>query len=328
MKETMKWISGLLACIFLMVGLPAVASAAGDRSYASAHYMLELDGVNAGFFKSFEGGAITADVVTEQVGPDKVQRKHVGKPRYGEITIAVGAGMSKGVHDWISQTLKRQPSRKSGAILSLDHRLAETQRLTFTNAVITEITFPAADGSSKEPAYTILKLQPEYVQYSAGSNASKAQSAGKQEGKIMLPFNFRLSINGIDTTKVNKVDALTIKIPAQESAVGSARDSQYAPGLVRIPNVVLEMAEASAQTLRAWHYDFVIRGLSGQDKEKSGQLLFYSPNQKDILLTLDLKNLGIFKIEPVADKVNQQISRVRAEMYCEDILATFAAPGK
>lgn len=323
MKGMMKWVATLAALILLV---PALSFAAAERTYVSGNYMLELDGVKAGFVKAFDGGVISADVINEPVGQDRVQRKHLGKPKFGEITLFIGTSMSKGVYDWISQALKRQPIRKNGAIVALDHSLAEKQRLVFMNALITEITFPAADGTSKEPAYIVLKFQPEYIQYTTGTGA-KAQYPGQQQQKIMLPANFRLTINGIDTTRVNKVEALTIKIPPVESSVGSARDYQTTPGVVQISNVVLEMSEATAQKLRSWHNDFVVRGMNGQDKERSGQLVYFSPNMKEVLLSLELKNLGIIKVESAVDKTNQQIARVRAEMYCEEILASFSGTG-
>ena len=64
----------------------------------------------------------------------------------------------------------------------------------------------------------------------------------------------------------------------------------------------------------------MIKGNSGQDQERNGTLEFLTPNLQDVLFTLDLRHLGIFKIAPEkAEAGGENIRRVKAEMYCEDI---------
>ena len=74
---------------------------------------------------------------------------------------------------------------------------------------------------------------------------------------------------------------------------------------------------ASAQSWRDWFEDFVVKGNSGQEKEKNGTLTFLSPNRKDTLATINLFNLGIFKLVDATPAGADAIHRITAELYCE-----------
>ena len=80
------------------------------------------------------------------------------------------------------------------------------------------------------------------------------------------------------------------------------------------------MAESHADDWYKWHEDFVIKGNCEEDKEKTGTLQYLSPNLKDVLFTLTLRHMGIFKLE--AEKVearSENIRRVKAQLYIESI---------
>ena len=105
-----------------------------------------------------------------------------------------------------------------------------------------------------------------------------------------------------------------------ENAVGEMRDYEKEPASIEFPNLVITFPESHADEFYKWHEDFVIKGNNGQDKEKGGSLEYLTPNLTDTLFTLTFHNLGVFKLTP--EKVeagNEQIRRLKAEMYCEKI---------
>lgn len=61
--------------------LAGAEAATNKRSYVAGRFGLELDGVFRGFLSSFEGGNITADVVTEATGTDRIQRIQLSNPK-------------------------------------------------------------------------------------------------------------------------------------------------------------------------------------------------------------------------------------------------------
>jgi hypothetical protein len=139
------------------------------------------------------------------------------------------------------------------------------------------------------------------------------------EQKKWLPANFRLTIAGLDTTKVNKVDALVFKQAAVTKAK-APQDSTKNPIQQEIPNLVITFPESHAQTFQTWYGDFVIKGNNGDGAEKNGTLEYLTPNLQT-LFKLTFRNIGIFRLAP--EKVeagSENIRRLKAEMYVEDMV--------
>ena len=55
--------------------------------------------------------------------------------------------------------------------------------------------------------------------------------------KQFLPSNFRLEIDGLDCTKVSKIDSFTVKQPIQTDDIGDKRDYKKEPGKLEFPNL-------------------------------------------------------------------------------------------
>jgi phage tail-like protein len=298
----------------------------GDlRSYVSGNFFLNLDGVKTGFLKSVDGGNITGDVVSESSGASYYTKKHIGNVKYEDINIQIGFSMTKAIYEWIAASWQMNYQRKNGAVVACDYKLdAKTQR-EFFNALITETTLPACDGSSKEPAYLGIKFAPEYTRYSKASGKA-AGEYGKNEQKMWLPSNFRLEIDGLDCTKVNKVDSFTIKQTVQQDAIGDARDYAIEPGKLEFPNLKISMSEVTSDPWWQWHKDFVIDGNNDEAREKGGRLVFLSPNRQIELAEVKFSNLGIFKMS--ADKIEANadtVKRCSAELYCEKMEFNYLA---
>ncbi|HWI60491.1 MAG TPA: phage tail protein [Symbiobacteriaceae bacterium] len=312
-----------IVCMLLLALLSVLMGATPGRGYSATKYALELDGVVVGWVTAVEGGGAAGEVVTEKMGPDYLAKKHIGAVKYEEISFKAGAGMSKAFYQWMQSTVNGRYTRKSGAIIAADYNNRELQRLTFVNAIITEIGMPALDAASKDAASFTIKIAPEMTRrtVSAGTSIRFPIDASKQ--KKWLPANFRLRIDGLEaaSSRVNKIEALTIKQKVTEHAVGDGRDYEQEPTSLEIPNLVITFPESHADEVYKWHEAFVIRGESGQDKEKGGTLEFLSQDLKEVLFTLEFRQLGIFKLTP--DKVEaggEQIRRVKAEMYCEEMV--------
>ncbi len=300
----------IFAAAILLVGIAAISS--NQRAYVAGKYAIELDGIMAGWLHTAEGGHATSDVIDERLGPDQIIKKHISGVKYEDITVNCGTGMSKGFYEWIKASFDRKYSRKNGAIIAADYDTKEVRRLSFFEGLITEVGFPACDGASKDPAYMVLKFSPESTQVQPGSGKPVQISASVQ--KKWLPANFRLNIDGLDCTRVNKIEALTVKQKV-------IQDPGTAPVVtLEVPNLVITLADAAADSFYKWHEDFVIKGNNGDDKEKGGALEYLAPDLKEVLFSLSFAHIGIFKLSP--DKVesgSENIRRVKAEMYCEDM---------
>ena len=315
-QETTASAQDAVANANVLVGGAAPAAA---RSFAASKFAIELDGLFAGWVYSTEGGDATADVVVETLGEDHIQRKHIGGVKYEDITVTCGTGMSKAFYEWIKGSFDLKPTRKNGAIMAADFNAMEMSRLSFSNALITEIGFPALDAASKDAAKMTLKFSPEYTRLSFGGGGILQGQSAKQQKK-WLTSNFKLEIGGLDTTRVNKIEALVIKQKVVENAVGEQRDYQKEPANLEVPNLVITFPESHATGFYQWHEDFVIKGNNGQEQEKNGALNFLSPTLQESFFTLSFGHLGIFKLAPeTAQTTGDTIRRLKAEMYCEEI---------
>ena len=97
----------------------------GPRAYAAAHFALELHGIdqNLGVFRSIEGGGLKVDVMTYQNGGIYDRWRQLGKPKFKDIKLMLGMGVSEPFYTWISEFFSGNGSRKNGAV---GHRESST----------------------------------------------------------------------------------------------------------------------------------------------------------------------------------------------------------
>ncbi len=304
-----------IVALTLLCSLSPASAAERQRSYVSGNFFLTLNGVKTGVIKSVDGGGISAEVINEPQGPNYFTKKRIGQPKYEDFAIQVGFSNGKQLYDWIQQTWNMARPRVSGSIISADYNWDAKSERQFTNALLTETTIPAMDGTSKEPAYITLKFAPEFIR---SVKASGKLTAEKMEQKIFLPSNFRLQIDGLDCSKVTKIESFTVKQGVASKDIGSARDSQKEPGKLEFPNLKITIAETAAQSFIDWHENFVIKGNNNDSKEKNGSLTLLSPDRKTEFAKIEFFNMGIFRIQPDKAQANtDQIKRLTIELYVE-----------
>jgi hypothetical protein len=292
---------------------------AGNLQYTAGRFGLELDGTAVGFVESVEGGQAFADVIEENAGPDKIVHKHLAGLKYEDLVLTVGSNMSDSFYDWISALFDRKPARKGGALSFQDYTGAEKERLSWRDGLITEVVFPALDAGTNDLGKLTVTISPEETTHAKGSGAQAGASGVKQQ-KALQRNSFRLSIDGVDCTHVTKVDALTIRQALAQQEIGDVRDIRNEPGKLEIPNLVVTVKEAHAVDFVAWHEEFVIKGNNGASQEKSGKLEFLSSNLKDVVFTLTLRGLGIFRISPLRSESGAAgVASLEAHMYCEEM---------
>ena len=289
------------------------------RAYAAGSYGIELDGVQAGFLDDVDGGWISADVVNEKPGSDGVVHKHIGQVKYEDICVRSGATISDVLLDAVKAALDGTATRRNGTIVEYDYNYKELSRLNFSNALITEIGFPALDASSKDAAYLTIRFTPETTAFLPGNGSLNGTPADQKSAKKWLCSNFRLTIDGLDCTRVNKVECLTVRQEVVDDSVGELRVTTLKPSTLDIPNLVVTLAQSAAQSFYDWHRSFVIEGKNSSDQEKSGAIEFLSPNLTEVLFKLEFSNLGIFRLTVDRTAGNDTIQRAKAEMYCEKV---------
>ena len=287
---------------------------AGTRTFAAGSYFFNLEGVKCGFVKAVDGGGVSAEVIEEKVGPDYFTKKHIGQPKYEDVVLTIGFDMVQNVYDWIAASWKQNYARKDGSVIVTDASLQAKSERQFFHALISEVTIPALDASSKDAAYLTLKYSPEYTR--AVKAAGKLVAPKQPMQKRFVASSFRLELDGIDCTKVSKIDSFTVVQTVTQDDIGQGRDIVKEPGKLDFPNLRVTLAEAGAATWSQWFDDFVIKGNNDESKEKGGRIVFLAPDLKQELGRIELLNVGIFALRHPAS-TGDHVARAVAELYCE-----------
>lgn len=277
--------------------------------------LLELDGAQVGALKSVDGGEIVAEVVVEPVGQEPFAKKHLGNVRFEEIVLGLDLGTAGDVFTWIAESWKGQAKPRDGAIVETDARLTPQERREFRHALITETTIPTLDAASKAPGQLTVKLAPEEITRKKAGGAAGPKVGAKQ--KQWLASNFRLELDGVETKTVSKIDAFTVKQAVAADDVGDTRIGRREPGKLEFPNLRVTLSPASLQSWRDWFEDFVVKGENGDDKEKSGAIVFLDATLKQEVGRVELKNVGIFALR--RQPSTEQVARATAELYVESM---------
>lgn len=285
------------------------AAMPGRRTEPS-NLFLTLDGVKCGPVRSADGGFVTADVVLSSPSSGSIPNKHITAVRYEPFVVAVGLENAAPVYDWVADTWKGTFTRKSGSLVVTDYKLEAKRAREFSNALLTETTLPAFDASSKEPGFLTLKFSPDLVQEKA---ASGKQDAAPSKAKQWIRSNFRLQIDGLDCTKVTKIESVSVTAKTATDPVGGIKGAELLPSVLDFPNLEITLNEVSAKTWFDWLEDFVIKGNNDDSSERSGTIQILAADAKTELARIKLFGLGIYKVSTLS---TDKVSRVKAELYC------------
>lgn len=300
------------------------------RSYNKGQVGLELDQSDISYLKSAEGGMASASVLQEAPGNAERIYKHLGPHKFDPITVEVGLAMARGFYDWVQKSLAKQYERRDGAIVAADSNYFVRDRLSFYKALIHEVTFPGLDASSKDAAALTIKFAPEWTAYKGEPGTERVKPYDGKGGrqKLWTVSNFVLDIDGLDCTRVTKVNALTIKQDFVEEEIGHDRAFTCEPSKLTFPDLVVTFSEASSASWYKWYQAMVING-EGHSVEKTGTITWLDPSLKEPLAYLHLDGLGISKL--ARDKLEagtDGIRRATATLYCEQMSFEITAAGR
>jgi phage tail-like protein len=299
------------------------ASSDPNRSYAAAHFALELDGKDTvGLFRSIEGGGIRADVMTYQMGPNYDRWRQLGKPKFEDIKLQVGMAMSQPFYDWIAKFFDGKADRKTGAIVAADFYYKERARRDFTEAMIKELTFPKLDATDKNPAYMTVALSVEDIVFKKGSGASLAAPSGFNKQKLWTAANFNFRIDGFDCCRrVAKIDSFTVKQNIIEHNMGGMRAPIKTPSPIEFPNLTFYLPEADAQPFADHAMKRITKGeVPGR---LHGALETYDHDHRT-LCTLEFFGADVVSVTPDrSDSTTEEIKMVKVEIYTETMKFTY-----
>ena len=311
--------SWIFAAGLLLISALGVAGPAQSLASPGEYYLFSVGGANQGLLKSVDGGAISAAVVVEPVGSDGIERKHVGQPKYENLTLEIRFPLPQIVDTWIMDSWAGRSARYDCIVTALDQQLQAKSARQFLKSRITATAIPACDSTNfrASSGYLAVSVVPEAVQSVQGTTPDPSYSFHQI---AWLPSKFKLEIDGLDCTKVTRIDPFTVKQEDITDDIGDARDAQKQTGQQVFPNLRITIEASNAQTWQAWFDDFVIAGNNGDSMEKSGTLTFLDANGPAQLLQIKFEHLGIFRLVPTKPDLNEPSDCLIADLYCERMI--------
>jgi hypothetical protein len=281
--------------------------------------MLEVGNINVGFLKKFSGLAMEADVVANDLGPDNVQKKHVANIKWTPGKATIGIGMGHGMYQWIKQSFDKSYQPYSGSLTAADFDYSAQSRLDFSNALITSVTVPKLDGSSKESAYFDVEFDAEQVRWSRGDGQKLKASIGPKQ-KAWLCSNFAVEIGGLPCTRVASVDSFTWKCAVAADHIGMFREPTKHPAKVTVPDLKLAISMADYQPWADAAKKWFVDGHHLEHDEMTGVIKFLGPdmNVNKAIGEIELHNVGFKKFSKDDLEANsEKIARFTTELYVE-----------
>jgi hypothetical protein len=286
----------------------------GDVRSSSVRFALAVMGANAGPLKSFDGLDMTAEIVTTDTPGG--QKKQVANVRWTPAKATIGIAMGKELYAIIQQAFKAQPKRFDGAlqIASVDYKVQSS--LDFSNAILTAMTFPKCDGSSREPAYFDFEWEAESVRWRKGDN-SDIRPAVVPAQKQWLCSNFRFEMGGLPCNRVATIDSFAWNYVLEPAHAGELLKH---PGRVTIPNITVDVSmadyDAWAEAARKWFVD----GQNEDNDEMSGAIVFLATDMKTELGRVTLRHCGFAEFRRGAlEAASDKIARFSCEFYVEEM---------
>lgn len=275
---------------------------AKTHGYSAGKFVLQIEGSDAGYLLAVEGGHPFGVVVDE--APDG---KRLAGVSYAPIVLDVGASMDPALHEWVAAMLDGTQKAASGAILLLDYDYRERSRIDWKEAVITEVEFPGADASVKDPPRVRVTIQPQSTRTAVGSGAKyQPKSTGKPTAKGSAGSAFRFTVSGLELACIKVAEVAPFAVRH-----GRERD---------VADVVFWLAESEAAPFVQWFDDFVINGNNSAGQERTATLSFLGHSLTQELLRIDFRGLGIFRVSHERREAGlDRVSRVKVEMYCQSV---------
>lgn len=310
----------LNACSLLGLMLaPAALAQSGST-------VLIIDGTTIGAIGTVNGGNISADVVNESPKGTAFVKKHLGPTQYEPFELSCGLSLDKSFYELIDSSFANSLGavRFNGSVAALDANQKIKQQRDFKNALITEVTFPALDAASKESGLLTVKFKPTGIQTVPSSGSIPLNPGIKS--KAWLVSNFRLTMDGLDTNRVTRIESFGLKrILGTPTIAGPSGTPVDRDSRIEVANLHVTLPQAFAKSWQQWLDDFVVAGNNNDSQEKSGSIALLTSDLKTEIGRVNLAQCGIYRLADT--KAANGIALpgfVTVDLYCEQMVFDLA----
>ena len=241
------------------------------------------------------GGHVRAYVSADFPGASGPPQRQITSFGYTRLQFKLGLETGTSILNWVNASLKGTPFKKSGTVIELDDQRRAKSYLDFTDGHLNNFVIPGFDS-----------LNDSATAFTVDTTITKSVIRDGDMVPVPLPVNpkpfrasnFRLTIDGLPTTRVRTIDPLSFRPGA---------GGRFVP-----EDLVVTFQSVHVDKWQDWVNDFIVNGNHGPDKEKQGTIEILASDQAQVYATLTLKQIGILELAPTDDTTTRTH---RARMY-------------
>jgi hypothetical protein len=288
-----------------------------QNSHVGAHYALDIDGLPVESLKALSGLDLQADIVSDLLDPGHAPKKHVADVAWTPGRASIGMGMGQAMYEWIRDSLGQGTARANGTLATGDVNFKQRSLLTFDDALLTAVTVPRLDASSKESGAFDIEFAPQRVRWSKGDGSDIRHVHGSKQ-QPWVCSNFRFSLGSLPCARVASIESFTWRCDVADDTIGSGREPTLHPAKVTVPDLRISVSladyDAWAQAAQSWFID----GHHLDGDEMDGVITLLTPDLQTPLGEIVLGNVGFkrFSQLPAADG-SDALYRFTVDLYVE-----------
>ncbi|ATC65217.1 hypothetical protein CMV30_15335 [Nibricoccus aquaticus] len=311
--KTLRRLPTLSLSLALLAASTGITSAAlATRTYSSGAQSVAINGVTCSEVTGWSGGDIAGTVTTSSLGG--TTKKHISSISYDPIVVETTLPLSPALTDALSSFLSGKNTPQPLTLTTADANGKTESTLLAANAVIEEVQFPKLDGSSKDPFRLTFIFRAESVKSVAADGS--ATRAGAKVGAGAIASNFRITLDGLPSTRIASLEAFSITNTTTGKPAGVFNAASAAIATPNISDLTVAISAADRAAWTAWRDTFLVQGNSQDTAEKSATLELLGPDMKSTIFTLKLANLGLIRLSTPPTE-GEAIARLQAELYVE-----------
>jgi len=135
-----------------------------DKQLGNYRFLIEIDGINAGFFKSMSGLSAKQDMIEYRYGGDRTVRRKPGRVSFTNLVLEMGYTTNSALFEWTKSMEEGDKDKKDGSVVILDHDGSEQVRYNFYKAWPVSWEGPSLVAGAGETAVEKVELAVELVE--------------------------------------------------------------------------------------------------------------------------------------------------------------------
>ncbi|HEX4997296.1 MAG TPA: phage tail protein [Terriglobia bacterium] len=153
------------ALFMILIGILGVAETQAQKdpvrdAVQQYRFQIEIEGVNAGRFRSVSGLAIESEVVDYREGGDNgtIHKLFTGTRKYSNIVLKRGFTGSPALYNWYMSSTAENPGKVNGRIIVFDSHDVKVAQWEFVSGFPVKWEGPDYDASANEVAIETIEI--------------------------------------------------------------------------------------------------------------------------------------------------------------------------